>query len=237
MGFEDSPHPTHYSNCAAARTTAVVEQRPGIAEKVITMKAPSLELLEIASTRGAIAVYFLVIGLRGILVRKPFLVSARWLQGIYFYCIGVMILSIIQNPPDPGLAGQFTRLLILLVGVAFGCFFFRGYFACGVTDQSFTEGLFLSLKQMNIPYEKTPCAVSLPTLGVDLLVSHYCGGVGKLKTKQWGFGTTLGDIARGMNRYYETGAVTKGNLICGIMYTIFGLFVAVMTGEALFRFS
>jgi len=209
------------------------------------LTAPSLEELEIASAGGAIAVYCLVIGLRSILVRKPFLISARWLQGVYFYLIGMMILPIIQNPPDPRLADKYIQFipypwgmpLILLVGVAFGCILFRGYFAFGVRDQPFSEGLLHSLKQMNLPYEKTPCAVSLPTLGVDLQVSVHWTGLGKLKTKQWGFGTTLSDIARGMNRYYETGAVSKVNLIYGIWPTILGLYFALRTGMLLLGFA
>ncbi|MFZ5867382.1 MAG: hypothetical protein ACOYXY_15970 [Thermodesulfobacteriota bacterium] len=202
------------------------------------MKAPSLEELEWAAACGATAVYFLVIGLRSILVWKPFLVSERWLQGIWFYWIAVAILRIIQDPPDPGLADAFIPYLwritlILLAGVAFGCLLFRGYVAFGVTDQSFREAMLHSLKQMNLPYQETPSAVSITTLGVDLQVS-VSWHVGRLKTKQWGFGTTLSDIARGMNRYYEAGAVSKGNLTNGIAYTILGLCFA---GAALLRFA
>jgi hypothetical protein len=202
---------------------------------VITVKAPSLEELEFASACGAAAVYFLVIGLRSILVRKPFLISARWLQGIWFYWIGVMILRIIQNQADPFIPHPWGMPLILLVGVAFGCLMFRGYLAFGVTEQSFSEALLNTLKQMNLPYEKTSRAVSLPTLGVDLQVSVQSPGFGRLKTNQWRFGTTLGDIARGMNRYYETGVVSEVNLTYyGIGNTILGLFFA---WEALFRFA
>ncbi len=62
-------------------------------------------------------------------------------------------------------------------------------------------------------------------------------GTGQLKIKQRHFTVVLSDIVRGMNEYYQSGAVSKVNLTCCIFYTLIGVMMAVLAGGFLFAFD
>jgi hypothetical protein len=192
---------------------------------------------------SVMASFFLVIGLRGIVSKKPFLISARWLLALVVLGFSPAMLQAVMFPriAAGSVMVEAIRWLspaVLIVVLIFLCFTLRGYSAFGVTDISFREGLLHSLTLLNLPYEETLSAVKLPTLGADLQVAVQSWiGSGQLKMKQRQFNTVLRDIVKGMNGYYQSGAVSKVNLTCCIFYTVLGVFLALLAGFFMFVFG
>ena len=192
---------------------------------------------------GAMALFFLVIGLRGILTKKPFLISSRWLLGLVLLGFAPALLQAVT--PTPGGDGQgiltvlrWLNPLVLLAVLIFLSFSLRGYMAFGVTDASFREGLLVSLKELNLDHEETLAVLRLPKIGADLQVAVQSWiGTGQLKMRQRQFSGVLRDIANNMNEYYRNSPVSKVNLTCCIFYAVMGVFLAVFAGVFLFGFD
>ena len=103
---------------------------------------------------GIAAIFFLVIGLRGILTKRPFLISQRWFLSIMF---AVFIPTILQSfllrfPGDLHLMSWLNPLLFGLI-LLMMCYQMRGYTAYAVTDTSFREALIKVLQKLQLPYE------------------------------------------------------------------------------------
>jgi hypothetical protein len=192
---------------------------------------------------GVMALFFLAVGLRGIVFKKPFVISSRWFLVLVLLGFTPSLLLAIPFSGQSHDSGPLTILhwlvpAILLVVVVFLYFTLRGYTAVGITDVSFREALVDSLKRLDLPYEETLATVRLPTIGADLQVAVQSWiGTGQLKMKQRKFNSVLSDIVRGMNEYYQTGAVSKMNLTCCIFYAVMGALMAVFAGVFLFAFG
>jgi len=192
---------------------------------------------------GTMALFFLVIGLRGVVIKKPFLISARWLLVVVLLGLSPAMLQVVTLPTSGDGSGilMAVRWLVptmLIVVVIFLSFTLRGYIAFGVTDTSFRDGLLASLKKLNLAHEETLAAMRLPTIGADLQVAVQSWmGAGQMKMKQRQFRQVLGDIAKNMNEYYQNSADPKVNLTCCIFYVVMGVFMIVFAGVFLFGFS
>ncbi len=191
---------------------------------------------------GLMASFFLVVGLRGWISNKPFVISSRWLLIMVLLAVSpgmLQSLGLTRPVGEPGalIALHLLLPIMLVVILIFLYFTLRGYTAFGVTDTSFREALLYSLKKLGLPYEETLSAIRLPTQGADLQVAVQAWiGTAQLKMKQRQFGAVLKDIVNGMNEYYQSGAVSKVNLTCCIFYAVIGVFLAVFAGIFLFGF-
>lgn len=192
---------------------------------------------------GVMALFFLAVGLRGIVFKKPFVISSRWFLILVLLGFSPSILLAIPFSGPSHSSGslavvQWLTPATLLVVAIFLYFALRGYTAFGVTDVSFREALVASLKRLDLPYEETLARVRLPTIGADLQVAVQSWiGTGQLKMKQRQFNKVLSDIVRGMNEHYQSGAASKMNLTCCIFYALMGVLMAVFAGVFLFAFG
>jgi hypothetical protein len=192
---------------------------------------------------ACMALFFLVIGLRGIVFKKPFLISTRWLFVLVLLGFSPGMFQFAWLPKFSGGPGMLLALgwlipAMFIVILVFLYLTLRGYTAFGVTDKSFREGLLYSLRKLNLPYEETLATLRLPTIGADLQVSAQSWmGTGQVKMKQRQFSTVLRDIVNGMNEYYQSGAVSEVNLTCCIFYAVIGVFLAALAGIFLFGFG
>jgi hypothetical protein len=192
---------------------------------------------------GVMALFFLAVGLRGIVFRKPFVISSRWFLVLVLLGFAPSLLMAMPLSGRSHDSGPLTILhwlipLLLLVVIIFLYFTLRGYTALGVTDVSFREALMASLKKLDLPYEETLAALRLPTIGADLQVAIQSWmGTGQLKMKQREFNGVLSDIVRGMNEYYQSGAASNVNLTCCIFYAVMGVLMAVFAVVFLFAFG
>src|SRR6185503_4363210 len=112
------------------------------------MKYPSITLILLALMSG----FLLVIGLRGILTRRPFLLPAytfNWVMALYLLLIYIIpiIQEIIDTPGEPlyiflGFLFPILMLIVLPIVVWQNM---RGYVAFGVTNESFKAALHSAL--------------------------------------------------------------------------------------------
>ncbi len=181
---------------------------------------------------GLLAVFFLVIGFRGILTKKPFLLSNRWLLGLMFVTyIPIILLPIYFSLSDMDLMEMdlmewlnpaiFTVLLVMM------CFALQDYAAFGVTDTSFRETLLAALEKLQLPYEETLSTMKLTTIDADLQVSIQTWlGAGMIKIKQREHRSLLTEIVAEMNRHFNVSSAPIKLITC-IFYVVMGTLMAI----------
>ena len=160
---------------------------------------------------GIMALFFLTIGVRGVLSKRPFLVSNRWWLSILFV---VFIPIILLNFSMPLPAGFYTMnwVIPLILGLLLlrGWFHYKGYTAYAVTDTSFREGVTAALQKLRLPYEESLSAVRLTSIEADLQVSaHSWMGTGMIRVKHRAHKSVLREVVREMNEYFRISPVPR----------------------------
>ncbi len=184
---------------------------------------------------GIFALFFFVIGLRGILTKRPFLVSNRWILAILFVSLIPGILLPIFLPGAAPFIIKWLNPVMFTVLLVMMCFVLRGYVAYAVTDTSFRDALLASLQKLELPYEETLSTIRLTSVEADLQVSVQSWmGSGQLKIKQRGQGALLAKIAEAMNEYFRISSVPT-NLTTCIFYLVMGILM-VIGGIGMFLF-
>ena len=100
---------------------------------------------------GIFALFFFVIGLRGILTKRPFLISNRWLLSVIFIALvpAILIPVFLQGSDYPFII-KWLNPMIFTVLLVMMCFALRGYVAYAVTDTSFREALLCIFTEVRI---------------------------------------------------------------------------------------
>ncbi len=184
---------------------------------------------------GIMAVFFLVIGLRGIITKRPFLLSNRWLLSMMFIIFIPVILPAFTFPSSIPFIIKWLNPVIFTVVLVMMCFVLKGYCAFGVTDTSFRDALLTSLQKLNLPYEETLSSIRLTSIEADLQVSIQSWvGSGVIKIKQRDHRSQLTEIITAMNEHFR-GASMPMNLTTCIFYLIMGIVtVAASIGTVFF---
>ena len=176
---------------------------------------------------GIFALFFFVIALRGILTKRPFLVSNKWLLSVMFFSF---IPAILIPPFIPGGSPFLIKWLnpaIFTVVLVMMCFTLRGYAAYAITDTSFRDALLTSLQKLEFPYEETLSTIRLTAVEIDLQVSVQSWmGTGLIKVKQRGHGSLLTKIATAMNEHFRVSS-SDTNLISCIFFLIMGILMVI----------
>jgi hypothetical protein len=183
------------------------------------------------------AIFLLSIGLRGAIGKKPFLISSRWLTWVVLLSFLLMTAKPFLPPHKLDTSNPLLLLnVVMFIVLAF--YFWRlqyGFTAFGITDESFREGLLVSLNRLNLTSEETLSAIRLPTANVDLQVSVQTWvGTAQLRCKQHEKRDLLRNIANEMNGYYDTSAVSINIMSC-IFYLIIGVISIATIGVMLFE--
>ena len=184
---------------------------------------------------GMMAIFFLFIGLRGILTKRPFLVSQRWFLSIMFVAIVPTIL-LQFSLPFPGDFNFMGWLHPLIFGVILlmMCYQIRGYIAYAVTDTSFREALVKALQKLQLPYEESLSLIRLTSIEADLQVSvQGWMGTGLIKVKQRAHRTVLREIVKAMNEHFRMSAVST-NMISCVFSVVIGGFMVIYVVNMLF---
>lgn len=186
---------------------------------------------------GIIAVFFLVIGLRGIITKRPFLVSNRWLLSAMFIIFIPVILPAFTFPSSVPFIIKWLNPIIFTVVLVMMCFALRGYCAFGITDTSFRDTLIASLQELNLPYEETLSSIRLTSIEADLQVSIQSWvGSGVIKIKQREHRPQLTEIVTTMNDHFRRASASI-NLTTCIFYLIMGVLMVAMSIGALVFFQ
>ena len=172
---------------------------------------------------GIMATFFFIIGLRGILAKRPFLVSNRWVLSIMFIALGPAILIFLFLPGDTSFVLKWLNPIIFTVVLVQMCFTLRGYAAYAVTDTSFRDALLGALQKLQLPYEETVSTIRLTSVEVDLQVAVQSWvGTGMIKAKRRGHALLLTRIAEAMNEHLRTSDAATNPTTC-IFFLVMGI--------------
>ena len=185
---------------------------------------------------GAVAVFLLGIGLRGLLTKRPFLFSAKWLLLFMVVVFLGPIVTLIPSPFPFSRPLQFTNWLPILMFPVMAVFFWlqmRGYLAFGITGKSFREGLVAALEKLQLPYEESLSSIRLTSVEADLQVAVQSWmGTGQIRVRQGRHGPLLKKIVQAMNERFRASPV-ETNMISCVFFLVLGIF-ALVGGMALF---
>lgn len=169
---------------------------------------------------GIMSTYSLAIALKGIITRRPFLVSNKlWLYLEFVPFIPIILLFLFLPGPYLFLlklfaSAFFTGLLVLM------CFVLKGFTAYGISDITFREALITTLDKLQLSYEESFSSIRLTSVDADLQVSvHSLMGSGMIKIKQRKHRTLLTQIVSEMNTYFRMSS-TSSNLTPYIIFLI-----------------
>ena len=176
---------------------------------------------------GVMAAFLLIIGLRGIFTRTPFLLSNRWL-------LLFMLVSFVPGIIMPFFFSIYDMdlmdwLIPAIYSVVLVMMFFalKGYAAYGVSDTTFREALLAALEKLQLPYEESLSTMKLTSIDADLQVAIQSWlGSGVIKIKQREHRSVLSEIAAEMNRHFS---LSSGpiKLITFIFYVIMGVLMVI----------
>ncbi len=181
---------------------------------------------------GIAAIFFFVIGLRGLLIKRPFLISQRWFLSIMF---AVFIPTILQSfflrlPSGFNLINWLNPLVFGFILLTM-CYQMRGYTAYAVTDTSFREALIEVLQKLQLPYEESLSLIRLTSIEADLQVSvQGWMGTGQIKVKQRAHGSVLREIVKAMNDHFRISSVPTNMIICVFLLIMGGFMVMFAIG-------
>ena len=161
---------------------------------------------------GMLGVFFLIIGLRVLLTKRPFLVSNSWLLSTLFALFVLMIFYTLLI-----LGGDFRSWAYLVLGVAWLVIMWyqlKGYVAYAVTDASFREALLAALQRLQLPYEESLSVIRLTSVDADLQISVQSWmGTGTIKVKQRAQRSVLTEVVKAMNDYFRMSSVSTNMII------------------------
>lgn len=186
---------------------------------------------------GVITLSFFALGLRGILTKKPFLISSRWLFGVLLLGWAPMILQPFLMPKPSSLDGLYATFSLIpwlqsamfLVLLIFTWVALQGYIGYGITDTSIRDGLIYALDKLKIPFEENINGIYLPSIGANLRVAVQSWiGVAQINIRPRRLNNVLRDVTEGMSHYYQTTNASV-NLITCYFYLIMGTFMLVFT--------
>jgi hypothetical protein len=162
---------------------------------------------------GIVGIFFLVIGLRGLLTKRPFLVSNGWLLSmmcVLFVPMGLFSLSLLDDDPR-----SLVSPLLCVVMLVMMCYQLRGYTGFAVTDASFREALLAVLQRLQLPYEESLSVIRLTSIDADLQVAVQSWmGTGTIKVRQRGHRSVLKKVVNAMNDYFRTSTVSTNMITC-----------------------
>ena len=187
---------------------------------------------------GIAAIFFLVIGFRGILTKRPFLISQRWTLSIMFAVFIPVILQflLLSFPGDFTFMRWLHPLLFGFILLTM-CYQMRGYIAYAVTDTSFREALLEALQKLQLPYEENVSLIRLTSVEADLQVSVQAWmGTGLIKVKQRAHRSVLREIVNAMNEYFRISSAPT-NMIACVFSVVIGGFMVIFTVSMLFARS
>ena len=183
---------------------------------------------------GMMAIFFLFIGLRGILTKRPFLISQRWFLLIMCAIIipTILLPSLLSFPGNFfmrwGHPLMFGFILLMM------CYQMRGYTVYAVTDTSFREALIESLQKLQLPYEESVSLIRLTSIEADLQISIQAWmGTGLIKMKQRVHRAVLREIVNAMNEHFRISSAPT-NMIACVFSAVIGGFMVIFTISMLF---
>jgi len=170
---------------------------------------------------------FLVLGIKGVVEKKPFLISSRWMWVIMLFLFAPLIFYSLFNIMDGGYFWLFILFSLMFIAPLF--FMWRamcGYTAFGVTNDSFRDAIHAALSVRSLAYEERLTEIFLKDDEVDLNVAVQNRiGTGMVRIKE-GHKETLRAIVAEMNKYFCDNKVAANLFLCK-MFIVLGLMMLI----------
>lgn len=162
---------------------------------------------------GVLGIFFLVIGLKGLLTKRPFLISNGWMLAmmfVFFAPMGLVSLMFLGSNPMIWVTPILYSALLVMM-----CYQLKGYVAFAITDTSFREALVAALQRLELPYEERLSVIRLTSVNADLQVAIQSWmGTGVIKIKQRAHRSVLKEVVDAMNEYFRTSSVSTNMITC-----------------------
>ena len=176
----------------------------------------------IPSALGLMAIFYLTVGMRGILTKRPFMISNRWFLAtilvVLIPSILLILLPLFRGDPAPINWLHWLNALVfgsILLVIPVLWYALKGYATYGVTDASFQEALTTALEKLQLPYEESLSAIRLTSIEADLQVSVQSWmGTALIKVKQRAHRSYLKEIVNAMNEYFRMSSVSINMTSC-----------------------
>ena len=194
---------------------------------------------------GIKAIFSFFIALRGILTKKPFMISNRWFLAtilVAFIPLPVILVPLLSASGSGSDIHFMKWLIAILCGLVLSVilmvwYSLRGYVVYGVTDVLFRETLLAALEKLQLPYEESLSAIRLTSIQGDLQVSVQSWmGTGIVKVRQRAHRSALREIVNTMNEYFRTLSVSTNMIPC-IAYLVMGIFEVLFAIAMFFFFN
>lgn len=175
---------------------------------------------------GIMAIFFLAVGIRGVLIKRPFLVSNRWWLSILFIVfVPIILLSFSLPLLSSSYSINWVIPLILVLLLLRGWFHYRGYTAYAVTDTSFRQAVIAAIQKLQLSYDESLSVIRLTSIEADLQVSvHSWMGTGIIRVKQRAHQSVLREVVNAMNEYFRISSVPR-NMISCVFYLVMGAII------------
>ena len=181
---------------------------------------------------GAAGVLLLLMGLRGLVTRQPFLFSGRW---ILVFTLAIFLGMMVPSLSLPSSSSQPLQMMDWLPFLISLLFFLimavvlwlqtRGYQAFAVTGKSFRDGLLAALEKLQLPYEESLASIRLPSVDAELQVAVQSWmGSAQIKVRPGRHGPLLKKIVQAMKEHFRNAAVETNRISC-VFYLIFGIVI------------
>jgi len=198
----------------------------------------SFYLIHPAVMFGGMGVFILVIGLRSLVTRRPFLFSARWFLLFVLAMFLPPLATFLQRPFLSSRPVEMMEWLPLLIFPIIAVVFWlqmKGYLAIAVTGKSFRDGLLAALEKLQLPYEESLSSIRLTSVEAELQVAIQSWmGSGQIKVRPGRHGPLLKKIVQAMKEHFRTAAVETNMIFC-VFFLVIGIFAVVMAVAMLFR--
>jgi hypothetical protein len=181
-------------------------------------------------TWAIVALWMLVIGLRGVIWRKPLLVPARsgfWLMALVF---GPTLLGPLRfwfdGGVEPfGIASLVVSLLLCALLLVMIWKQTSGYMVFGVGEERFRRSLQITLNNLNLPFEESLSRVRLTTLQADLHVGiQPWMGTAYLRMKQAQHSDTFRKVVDSLRKDFAGTTAQFDATMCSFyFYIVFGV--------------
>ncbi|MEC9261304.1 MAG: hypothetical protein VYD53_08205 [Pseudomonadota bacterium] len=186
---------------------------------------------------AAMALFFLYIGIKVIVAKKPLLISSKIFIVIMLFALLPKVILIFEyqfsSPGDLGLIAYISPLMTFVL-LAFCWFQLKGYIAIGISDESFRNSLHYALHKNNIEFEERLSLIKLKDMKADLQVSVQSWvGTGQLKLKNAKHSYLLAKLIPGINEYFQANAIKPNNTV-SVFYVVFGLLLLFLAGSFYF---
>lgn len=188
----------------------------------------------------AISIYFLFLGLKVILTKKPFLIPAKYNFFVILIAFATQLVIPINNLFQLTRFKEDTLNWFLILMPLFLVVFYlvllvylwktmQGYQIIGVDEDSFRTSLHNVLNKLGLPFEERLSKMRLTSLETDLESSmNAWSGVATLKIKNTNHKKTEKEITEYLRREFKDD-FTPVNLRTGYFYSITGILMFALS--------